>query len=89
LRDGRLPRSQLARIDLVSPGVQSRLLDKRSASSICKDRLLIDGSGGASLLIDKLDAMPPCGSRMPLIGMLSAADRTCLEDWVNELGGGS
>jgi hypothetical protein len=76
-------------IDLVSPGVQTRLLDKVSTSTICKGRKLIDSSGGASLLIDKLAAAPPCGSKMPAIGTLSSADRTCLEDWVSDLGGGS
>jgi hypothetical protein len=76
-------------LDLVSPGVQARLLDKASTTSICKDRVFIDGEGGASLLIDKLDSAPPCGSPMPLIGMLSTADRTCLEDWVEELGSGN
>ena len=76
-------------IDLVSTGVQTRLLDKASASTTCKGRKFIDSSGGASLLVDKLDTTPPCGLKMPLSGMLSAADRTCLEDWVSDLGGGT
>ena len=75
-------------LDLVSPGVQARLLDKASTSATCRPRVFIDGNGGASLLIDKLDSAPPCGSPMPLIGMLNTADRTCLADWVEELGGG-
>ena len=75
-------------LDLVSPGVTARLTDKASKTATCKDRIFIDTNGGASLLIDKLDTAPPCGAKMPLItGMFSAADRTCLEAWVQELGG--
>ena len=74
-------------LDLVSAGVTTRILDKASKTTTCKDRVFVDTKGGDSLLIKKLDQSPPCGARMPLIGNLTAAQRTCLEDWVEELGG--
>jgi len=73
--------------DFVSDGVVKRLVDQTSASTLCKDRKYIASDGTASLLLDKLEATPPCGSKMPLVGMLSAAQRTCLDDWVVSLGG--
>lgn len=74
-------------LDLVSPGVTGRLVDQSSATELCEGRVFIDSSGAASLLIDKLQPSPPCGSRMPLVGTLSAAQRSCLKDWVGVLGG--
>ena len=73
--------------DLVSDGVVMRLVDQPSASTLCKDRKYIASDGTAGLLLDKLEATPPCGSKMPLVGMLTAAQRTCLDEWVVSLGG--
>jgi hypothetical protein len=74
-------------LDLVSAGVTERLVDQESGTMLCKDRAYIDSSGGASLLFDKLGTSPPCGAKMPLVGTLTATQRTCLTDWVSSLGG--
>ena len=74
-------------LDLVSAGVTERLVDQESDTMLCKGRAYIDSSGGASLLFDKLGTSPPCGAKMPLVGTLTAAQRTCLTDWVSSLGG--
>lgn len=73
--------------DLVSDGVVKRLVDQASSSTLCKDRKYIASDGTASLLLDKLEATPPCGTTMPLGGMLSATQHMCLNDWVVSLGG--
>ena len=73
-------------VDLASPDVASRLVDKPSSNSLlCKGRTLISTQGSDSLLIDKLSDDPPCGSTMPVGGTLSDKDRTCLTDWVSSL----
>jgi hypothetical protein len=74
-------------VDLASAGVAMRLVDVKSTSMMCKDKTYVSTTGGASLLLDKLGATPPCGARMPLGGMLAAADVQCLTDWVAALGG--
>jgi len=76
-----------AQIDLVSPGVTARLVDKASSSMLCDGRVFVATDGGDSLLLGKISDTPPCGARMPLIGNLTAAQRTCLTDWVIDLGG--
>jgi hypothetical protein len=45
------------------------------------------GSNPATgLFIDKLKANPPCGARMPNIGVeLSAAELACVQTWANGL----
>lgn len=73
-------------VDLVSPGVAERLVDKSHATSLlCKNKTLISSKGSDSLLIDKLSDDPPCGSPMPVGKTLSDTDRTCLTDWVSSL----
>ena len=74
-------------VDLVSAGVTSRLVDKKSASATCKDRVFIATDGKPSLLLQKLTATPPCGAKMPLVGMLTMANQDCLDQWVMSLGG--
>jgi hypothetical protein len=74
-------------VDLVSAGVTSRLVDKKSASATCKDRVFIATDGKPSLLLQKLSATPPCGARMPLVGTLTMANQDCLDAWVMSLGG--
>jgi len=76
-------------VDLASSGVAARLVDQKSTSVLCMDLTYISTSGGSSLLLDKLGATPPCGSPMPLTGMLSSQDVKCLTDWVISLGGSS
>lgn len=39
----------------------------------------------SSLLIQKVNGTVPCGSPMPLVGALSDAEITCLEEWIRSL----
>ncbi|HEY7372209.1 MAG TPA: hypothetical protein VIF57_08635 [Polyangia bacterium] len=76
-------------LDLVSPGVIGRLLDKTptAASSVSCGAstmpYLISGTDPAmGLMIDKLNSAPSCGSPMPFpVGNLPATQRTCLLEW--------
>lgn len=72
-------------VDLVSANVEQRLVGKPSASQLpCKGKTLVS-PGGDSLLIDKINDPPPCGSLMPITGSLTDSDRSCLTDWVSSL----
>jgi hypothetical protein len=73
-------------VDLVSDGVTGRLLDQSSSSALCRGRTYVSSDGSESLLLDKLLAVPPCGSRMPLVGALTSEQQTCLGQWVDSLG---
>jgi hypothetical protein len=73
-------------IDLASDGVAGRLIEQRSRSVTCMDRVYIATDGTASLLLNKLTDSPPCGAKMPLGGMISVSDKQCLTDWVTQLG---
>jgi hypothetical protein len=75
-------------LDLVSPGVISRLVDKPSLPSLpCAGGVYIATDGGApSLLLEKLDDAPACGKPMPPSGMLHKKDADCLTEWVISLG---
>ena len=72
-------------IDLASPNVQSRLVDKKSTSDLCEDRTFITTDGSPSLLIQKIMDSPPCGLKMPVGPALTTAETTCLTDWVDSL----
>jgi hypothetical protein len=74
-------------VDLVSDGVAARLLDKPAHNVICKGRTLLATDGSASLLVQKLNGMPPCGVPMPVTGMLTPRDRQCVFAWVTSVGG--
>jgi hypothetical protein len=47
-----------------------------------KGNYVTAGSPQTSLLLQKLGMMPPCGTRMPLGGMLSAAETKLVTDWI-------
>jgi hypothetical protein len=75
-------------LDLVSPGVTGRLIDVEAEG--CVDEILVRSDDpGSSLLIDKLRASPRCGSAMPIGAQLSSAEIECVEQWVEEIVGGS
>ena len=76
-----------AQIDLVSPKVQDRLVGKKAAGMACKEGVFVATDGSDSLLLQKLDGMPPCGSAMPLSGKLSSDELKCVSDWVKDVGG--
>jgi hypothetical protein len=73
-------------IDLVSPKVEERLLDKKPNGLSCKVGLLVATDGTDSLLLQKVQGSPPCGSAMPLNGKLSADELKCVSDWVKDVG---
>lgn len=78
-----------AQLDLVSPGVASRLLD--AVSQGCPPRRLVDTSSPAmSYLLDKVSAVPRCGDPMPLGQLpLPEDEKACLEGWVTAVAAGS
>lgn len=78
-----------AQVDLASPAVADRLIDKKSVSATCMGRVFVSSSGMSSLLLDKLTDTPPCGVKMPLTGTISAADLQCLTSWVQSVGDSS
>jgi hypothetical protein len=82
-----------SRIDLVSSGIEDRVLDKPSTSEFCKDRMYVATDGSPSLLLEKFQAKPPCGVRMPIGDPLPESDVKCVSDWVKAVsdakGGGS
>jgi hypothetical protein len=73
--------------DLVSPNVEMRLLN---VTSTCQSRPFIGAND--SFLLEKIESpAPACGGfQMPFGATqnLSAADRQCIADWVEEVGGG-
>jgi hypothetical protein len=73
-------------VDLVSSGVEARLIGQPSSDTgMCTGRTLVATDGSASLLADKVSKTPPCGSQMPLGGMLTSAEATCLNAWVSSV----
>jgi hypothetical protein len=77
-------------LDLVSPDLARRLLDKPSAVAACAGRKVIDAaSPERSLLLSLVDPARfeahGCGVMMPLGGRgVDAADLACLEDFVGQ-----
>lgn len=72
-------------VDLESAGVERRLVGKASTSAMCRDLVYVSTDGSASLILDKLEDDPPCGTKMPIGPPLSATDTACLNDWVDSL----
>lgn len=78
-----------AGLDLVSPGVASRLVDVPAAFCVGSGNLVDSADPqGASFFLEKLDPSPSCGLQMPTDGPLSSEDRACLGAWVDEIAGG-
>jgi hypothetical protein len=76
-------------LDLLSPGVEARLLGVSSQSDACSGQLLVDPHEvEQSLLLRVIDparfAAAPCGVMMPLGTQtgVSAPTRACFEQWV-------
>ena len=70
-----------AGLDLVSPGVVSRLVDQKGRD--CPGILVDPVDPEGSLLYDKLLPNTACGSPMPLgRPMLSQAELACVRDWI-------
>lgn len=76
-----------ASLDLVSDGVEQRLLDVPSVS--CAGwTLAVAGSAEQSFLYQKVAlAKPQCGLQMPVAMPLSAPEIQCIRDWIVGLAG--
>ncbi|HTE55293.1 MAG TPA: hypothetical protein VK698_30780 [Kofleriaceae bacterium] len=71
-------------LDLVSDGVAGRVAGIESPD--CDGEVLaVPGDPDASLIMRKLGASPPCGSRMPLVGSLGPGEAACIADWIAAL----
>jgi hypothetical protein len=68
-------------LDLVSPGVASRVVGKPAGE--CKGSLADPMDPEASLLYIKI-AGTMCGSRMPSGGTLTDSEIACVKDWIAE-----
>jgi hypothetical protein len=82
-------------LDLTSPGVASRLVDRSvqfpglapGATGCPTAAKLIDTSDRSAswLLLKVIGPIGGCGALMPPIGTLSVDDRTCLQAWVDSV----
>jgi hypothetical protein len=72
-------------LDLVSPGVRSRLI---GVISSCANKPYVDEvDRGAGFLFEKLRAAPACGSQMLGVnGPLSESQISCLQLWLKQPG---
>jgi hypothetical protein len=79
-------KSPQAGLDLASPGVEDRLVD-RTASTGCADGIYVPKVNPTSgVFYQKLTDSPPCGSRMPFTGnALTDAQLACVANWVNAI----
>ena len=80
-----------AGLDLLSPNVESRVVDINAIGLGCtSDILVVAGDPDASYLLQKvLDTPGVCGLPMPVVGALSPSDVEVLRDWIIGLGGSS
>ena len=72
-------------LDLVSPGVLTRLVDVRST---CQGRMLLEEgpTGAGGFFLDKLDGpVMGCGVQMPFgVPPLTETERACLDSWAEQ-----
>ena len=73
--------------DLISPGVEARLLN---VASTCMDRPYIGATD--SYLKEKITATSPCGGTFPMPlftpNALNATDEACIVAWIDQVGAG-
>jgi len=76
-------------LDLLSPDVESRVVDVASKAIGCEtDILVVAGDPDSSYLIQKIESSPGiCGLQMPLVGSLPSQDIEVLRQWIVDLGG--
>jgi hypothetical protein len=77
-----------AGLDLLSPNVESRVVDINATGLGCtSDTLVVAGDPDGSYLLDKvLDTIGICGLPMPVLGSLSASEVDILRQWIIDLG---
>lgn len=78
-----------AGLDLMSPNVESRVVDVNAIGLGCtSDILVVAGDPDNSYLIDKVLNTPGiCGLQMPVVGTLSPSDIEVLRQWIVDLAG--
>ena len=78
-------------LDLISAGVESRLVDVPAMGSGCTNRILVvAGDPDSSYLIDKIsNTAGICGTQMPVVGTLAPDELVVLEQWIVDLGDSS
>lgn len=78
-----------ANLNLLSPGVESRVSNVNASGVGCEARILVvPGDPSGSYLFDKiLGTIGICGSQMPLLSILPASDVEVIREWIIELGG--
>ncbi|HSN81940.1 MAG TPA: hypothetical protein VLS88_05145 [Polyangiales bacterium] len=82
------PQAQ-AGLDLLSPNVESRVVDVNAIGIGCTDEILVvAGDPDSSYLLDKILNTPGiCGLPMPVLGSLSAEETDTIREWIIDLGG--
>lgn len=78
-----------AGLDLVSPGVEGRVVGVSALGIGCTDRaLVVAGNPENSYLLEKVLNIPGiCGLQMPIVGMLEPEEVEVLRQWIIDLGG--
>jgi hypothetical protein len=77
-------------LDLVSPGVVSRVLDVSPGLCVMSSPYVDSTNPSGSFLLEKVNPSPGCGAQMPPAPEtpLDADQIQCLTDWVNDITGG-
>lgn len=77
-----------AGLDLLSPGVESRVVDVNAIGLGCNDRILVvAGDPNTSYLLEKVLNIPGiCDNQMPPVGSLPADEIEVLRQWILDLG---
>jgi len=77
-----------ANLNLLSPGVESRVSNVNASGVGCEARILVvPGDPSGSYLFDKiLGTIGICGSQMPLLSILPDSDVEVIREWIIELG---
>ena len=80
-----------AGLDLLSPGVENRVVDVNAITIGCTDEVyVVAGDPDSSYLIDKVLNVPGiCGLQMPVVGTLPPEDIETLRQWIADIGGSS
>ena len=75
-------------LDLVSPNVESRVVDVNAVGDGCTDQILVvAGDPDSSYLMNKILNTPGiCGTQMPVVGILPANEVEVLRQWIIDLG---
>lgn len=83
------PRPPQHELDLLSPGVESRVVGVNPIGLGCESGVLVvAGDSDGSYLLDKVLNTPGiCGLQMPVVGLLSQSEIEILRDWIDGLGG--